>query len=199
MKLKSALSDTPEIQDIRRVIRVLRDDSERKLKTDAEVYDAISKLNNQVHRISDSLVSISDAFTNERANQAARICEIEERLRCISERQVCTAEAMESQLMNARQEMEAMLAKGICETTAHATEVGNAHKEALTRFQEDMYAELGGLSNATMAKMAEMTEDTKRLLGCVIMCLHHLSCGRNASSQPGSVCAVTSGLMLQMR
>lgn len=165
LKIKSALSDTPEIQEIRRAIRVLRDESERKLKQDAEVYDAIDKLNNQVHLVSDNMASLSEAFMKEGANQAARISELEERICNISERHVCTTEAMECQQLRSKEEIEAMLAKAIRETNDHVTGVGNAHRDALQRFQEDVYSEISSLSNATTAKMTEMSDNTKRLLG----------------------------------
>lgn len=164
LKLKSALSDTPEIQEIRRVVRVLREESERKLQQDAEVYDAIAKLNSQVHMISDSVASLSDAFIKEGTNQGTRICELEERIRHVCERQLCTTQATDCQLRQAKEEMEAALADGIRETKAHVSGVGNAHKDALQRFQEDIYSEISSLSNATAAKMADMADDNKRLL-----------------------------------
>lgn len=165
LKIKSALSDTPEFQEVRRAIRVLRDDSERKLKQDAEVFDAIDKLNSQVHLISDNMAALSDAFIKEGANQAARMCELEERICNISERHVCTTEAMERQLMRSKEEIDAMLAEGIRETKDHITCIGNAHKDALHQLQEDVYSEISSLSNATTAKMAEISDNTKRLVG----------------------------------
>eukprot|EP00892_Ulva_mutabilis_P003581 jgi/Ulvmu1/1595/UM111_0023.1 len=167
IKLKSALSDTPEIQELKRAIRVLRADSERKLSQDVEVYGAIDKLSSHIHVLRDSLASLTDAFTREAACQGSRIRELEDKIRAMGERQTCTSQSVENQLLHAREQMEEALLKSSRETQAHVHRVGSAHKDALQRFQEDIYTEIGSLSNATTAKMAEVAADTQKLLGTV--------------------------------
>lgn len=164
IKIKSALSDTPEFQELKRAIRVLREDSERKLCQDVEVYDAIEKLSSQVHEVKNSISSLSDAFIQEGTCQGTRICELEDKIRAISDRQTCTAQAIENQLVYAREQMEEALEKSSREAEAHVTRVGSAHKDALQRFQEDIYTEIGSLSNATTDKLSEMAAETQRLL-----------------------------------